>query len=637
MHQLFSEPPAHPSLASGDGEECLRLPTLRFEVPDSAVPSWSELTIGAIGSAATRGSASGGQSRKRDRRAGEPHPSAPAAASLPAATIAEIKTFFEYGDQSQRPSDALRRLFMNRANPAALLSRDRAPTGLGGADSAAEQSSPVTQVNAATILALRQALAIICLLVRLDGAGSFLLTLPPAATPPPGTDTHQGSSHHGFLHLYCIMGGTALELEDLAAQLLVPAAGAGPDAARRTEETMKLMEEAHTRAAQLLDAFEATVVSVLLDEGRFVGHMTPSRGYIAQIVNSLPSAFREEAWPSRVVAFNSAEPEAAAAAAVSERRHSNVIPPAGTADGAALRDDLGQGTSAILLEAIAAVKAADCCYILSPGGARTQVPVTVTAARLLPKAGPSSGGAGGSRRRSGASHSRVEGIDLEAISLDEINARAWSGHYNSEGLCRADLEMRCLFFSLVVATVEAMGAGPKGGQRQRQLAAQLQQLQLLRQLWHDSLRSQYRRFLSNSGCGGGGSRDGATGELITGPAQDAFALARSFSPRSKDRSKVQQGALNVLSALRATDKDSWFAVPAFDMVNVDFSSLKCWVEGPTFAVKSGRAAFDALRRVLERMVDSCVQKYGPTHQFSVCIVAVRHQLVDAARREDLLS
>ncbi|KAH8607393.1 hypothetical protein ERJ75_001412700 [Trypanosoma vivax] len=94
--------------------------------------------------------------------------------------------------------------------------------------------------------------------------------------------------------------------------------------------------------------------------------------------------------------------------------------------------------------------------------------------------------------------------------------------------------------------------------------------------------------------------------------------------------------MQLLGKLREVDTNRWFEYPAFDMANVELSTLERWIRGPSFGKKSDREAFTALRNILEKMVDSCVMSYGPDSPYSRVITLIRHRLVDAARALRLL-
>ena len=405
----------------------------------------------------------------------------------------------------------------------------------------------------------------------------------------------------------------------------------------------------------------------------------PSLEYVAAIVRGLPDVFQSEQWPTRFIcdvegarpAANEPAPSLFAASSSywgagsafpgltaalsgghvastassgsSKDASTQLVPPTGgvpTATSAAVasasaasvasyRAQVGGATTSLALQSLLRIRSADVWNVL---GVATASPISRLAA--LEKLKSASQGSPTSISVHTALPERAA-LDIEQLEFKDVLVRAWNHGYGLLGLRRLRFEMRALFFQYSAKAA----AGKNGSCATAATGATRQEIYQLWYQWERSLQSLFAAFMRKAAGDTEVSNEGGGDvlrELLSDSAHDACAVMRRHTLADAGLAEVQHIALRVVEKLQVADTQGWFAVPAFDLVNVDFTSMRHWIASPSFAHKSRREAYRSLCRVLERMVDSCVQKYGPTHAFSDVITNVRQQLVDVARAEGLL-
>lgn len=490
-------------------------------------------------------------------------------------------TFIEFGDQPRPAGEVLRDILKGRRSS----STASAYAGRSAAGCHSEGSSSDSLEGRL----LRHAMGLLCRVVELDHAGHFLMS-----------DSHCPT--HNLTHLYCSLQALELEWEDVRAQLATSPSN---------EKLMSSMHHIQQQVVQSVDALERTLIDLALRSPPKMP-LLPSETYIAQFLQSLSDALRVEAWPSQLLAtfpsgfeeerhrlLTGLLPSSSAAAAMSQ------------AAGEELLCRLGEGTTSILMKAMNTVREMDSNDRLQISRAP---PTTVLAAALSSGSESlASSPTGGTQR---------EAIHMGELSFAGLMAKAWSGSYALQGVRRADLEVTALFYHLR----QALSAPSQSSQDDTLKSSAARDIDALAQVWTAALNKETRAFFVEA----------APGELPSAFMRATTVFDVLHGVPNESLRPVQQATLRVVASLRLVDEKGWFAVPAFDRANTDFTTIELWVRNPSFALKSNRGAFEAVRRVLERMVDGCVAKYGPTHEFSECITSVRHKLVDVARREGLL-
>ncbi|RNF01893.1 uncharacterized protein Tco025E_08503 [Trypanosoma conorhini] len=266
---------------------------------------------------------------------------------------------------------------------------------------------------------------------------------------------------------------------------------------------------------------------------------------------------------------------------VLQKNDSQTAPPKRFPDTEDDSDDVSHAATSIVFKALQTLKSKDCLRVLSPAKSRN-------AARL--------------------------GAAPLSVSLEGMMAEALNGAYRWRGLYGAMHDMKVLLYG-VYATVPAE-------QEQHVNACRLQ--------FERSIREQYVLFLYKTGL----SAEVGGPLLVEETMFDVNPLPTEADAASYTDTQLK--SLKLLTLLREVDTNRWFEYPVFDMANIELSSIEKWVRGSTFAVKTNRDAFVALRDVLEQMVDSCVLSYGPTSPFSQVITLMRQRLVDAAREVEML-
>ncbi|CBZ30335.1 conserved hypothetical protein [Leishmania mexicana MHOM/GT/2001/U1103] len=615
MQQVFPEDPAR----GGEGKPFIHFP----------IPSQSATTSTAA--------------RKRSRSpAGTKNAPESSTATSPAIPLspeerAALCRFMEYGNQPRPASEWFSRNSEKYSTPAQLFANHTEPS-----------RSALAPQHRWCVVALRQAMSLLCRFVQLDSSGYYLRAASPSnagadATAAAGgalplsTEVPTATARVTTLELYCRFQALELELEDAALRAEAAAhADAVPESIRQqlrsdVDATVACIE-------QSLNALECTLVQMLL--GSFADFtvniastvdmsLAPSLEYVARMLRELPSVLRAEQWPSQFVCdinaplnggdreLQNAGASTSSSSSVLERTLLGISPLSG-ADAAIseLLEQLGGATTSLALRSLFDLCHADVWNLL---GVAAASPISRLAALEKLAAAASSGSA------SAAGPYRPV-LDVETFEFKEILVRAWNRQYGCVGLRRLFFEMQVLFYQY------AMQAQATSKQSKAGSGAALRDVCGLWAAWRLSLQKCSAAFLAKLGA-----RE-QFGDVLGASTlrADACDLMRQHSIPVSGLAEVQRIALRVITKVQAVDAKGWFAVPAFDLVNVDFTSVRYWILSPVFARKSKREAYRSLCRTLERMVDSCVQKYGPTHAFSDAITTVRQQLVDVARAEGLL-
>ncbi|CAJ1023225.1 hypothetical protein, conserved [Leishmania shawi] len=551
---------------------------------------------------------------------------------------AALCCFIMYGNQSTPASLWFYHHAEKYSTPAQLLASHTGPS-----------RSAVASQHRWCFVALRQAMSLLCRVVRLDSSGFYLHSTSPskagvgatAATCGElalSTDAPAESARATTLELYCRFQALELELEDVTLRTeAATQTDTVPESVRQqlrsdVEATVVCIKES-------LNALEDTLVQMLLGsftdvsvKGASTADMSaaPSLEYVARILRELPSVLQSEQWPAQFICDSDAlltggglEPENVGAITSSstsslERTLLGTAPvPATDTAMSQLLEQLGGAATSLALRSLFDLCHADVWNLL---GVAAASPISRLAALEKLSAETSSGSA------SAATPCRPV-LDVETLEFKEILIRAWNRQYGCVGLHRLFFEIQALFYQLAIhaqATSKLAGGGS---------GATLGNVCALWGTWRLSLQKRSAAFLAKLGA-----TEKPAAELLddsTLRVNSCYSMRQHAVPIS-GVTEVQGMVLRVITKLQAVDTKGWFAVPAFDLVNVDFTSVRHWILTPVFARKSKREAYCCLCRVLERMVDSCVQKYGPTHAFSVVITTVRQQLVDVARTEGLL-
>ncbi|CAG9582102.1 hypothetical_protein_-_conserved [Leishmania major strain Friedlin] len=614
MQQVFPEPPAR----GGEGK-----PFIYFPLPS---PS-------ATTSTATR---------KRSRSpAGVKGAAQSSTATSPATPLllegrAALCRFIEYGNQPSPASMWFSRHSETPSTPAQLFANHTDPS-----------RSALAPKHRWCFAALRQAMWLLCRVVQLDSSGYYLRATSPSNTGadatavaggalPLSTEAPAATARVTTLELYCRFQALELELEDAALRAgAATQADAVPDSIRQqlrsdVDATVACIEES-------LNALESTLVQMLL--GSFADFsvngastvdmpLAPSLEYVARMLRELPSVLHAEQWPTQFVCdsnaplsgsgteLRNAEAITSSSSSVLERTLLGISPLSGT-DAAVSQflERLGGATTSLALRSLFDLCHADVWNLL--GVAATSPISRLAALEKLAAAANGSASAPGPCRPV---------LDAETLEFKDILVWAWNRQYGCVGLRRLFFEMQVLFYRY------AMNAQATSKQSRAGNGATLRDVCELWAVWRLSLQKWSAAFLAKLGT------HEQTADVLDASTlrADACDLMRQHAIAVSGLAEVQRMALRVITKLQTVDAKGWFAVPAFDLVNVDFTSVRYWISSPVFARKSKREAYRSLCRTLERMVDSCVQKYGPTHAFSDVITTVRQQLVDVARAEGLL-
>ncbi|KAK7200743.1 hypothetical protein NESM_000132400 [Novymonas esmeraldas] len=562
-------------------------------------------------------------------------------AALTPEESAALRRFIHCGNQPTPPARWFSRPAAPRSTPAQLLA--------GGA---AASRSPVAPEHRWCCVALRHAMSLLCRVVALDSSSAYLRTASPptpaaaaaTASAPARAATNTAaasaaaplSARTGVstLELYCRFQALELELEDATLRAAAVAAAGQPNAVPEAHrEQVRSDVDATVRCAeQCVNALEATLVRMLLGSATLSVAPTPPLDYVARLLRELPSVFQSEQWPAQFVcdvealqaSHGDTEEEGPALAAAPSSPLARALRSGGAAascdSGGAereLREQLGGAATSLALRSLFDLCGADVWNLL---GVAAASPVSRLAAIEKLAAAASASG-------SDATTASRRVLEVGALEFRDVLVRAWNRCYGQLGVRRLSFEMQALFYGY------AMRAHGTARQPSGRSGATLSDVRQLWAVWRRSLRAHTAAFMMKVGVTEA-SIENAEGDWDT--ELDSCDVMRQHAVAADALADVQLAALRVIAKLQAVDTKGWFAVPAFDLVNIDFMSLRYWVASPTFAHKSKREAYRALCRVLERMVDSCVLKYGPTHAFSDVITTVRQQLVDVARAEGLL-
>ncbi|GET92288.1 hypothetical protein, conserved [Leishmania tarentolae] len=544
--------------------------------------------------------------------------------------------FIEYGNQP-RPASAWFALNSEQSAPPQLFANHTEPS-----------RTSLAPQHRWCFVALRQAMSLLCRVVQLDSSGCYLRMGSPS-NPRAAADVTEGSTLPSSseastmtgrvttLELYCRLQALELELEDAALR---------EEAAVQTDVVsesvlQQLRSDVEATVACIehsVNALEGTLVQMLLSGfSEFSVNnantadiaVAPPLEYVSTMLRDLPAVLHAEQWPTQFVCDSNAaskggcrEPQNAEANtspsfSVLEWTLLGVSPRSGDdAAGPPLLEQIGGATTSLALRSLLDLCQADMWNLL---GVAAASPISRLAAleKLVAAASSSSGSATRSCRAA---------LDMEAIQFQDILVRAWNRQYGCVGLRRLLFEMQVLFYKY------AIQAHSKSKQSRATNGATFRDVCGLWATWRLSLQKWSAALLAKLG-GAEQSKDvlGASTLNI-----DACDFMRQHAIPASNLAEVQRLTLRVLMKLQTFDTKGWFAVPAFDLVNVDFTSVRYWILSPVFAHKSKREAYRSLCRTLERMVDNCVQKYGPRHAFSDVITTVRQQLVDVARAEGLL-
>nr|CCC47553.1 conserved hypothetical protein [Trypanosoma vivax Y486] len=296
--------------------------------------------------------------------------------------------------------------------------------------------------------------------------------------------------------------------------------------------------------------------------------------YVEQMLCALPGIFSTEKWPCRTIIMEDTQRR-------SERQDASMD--AIGCEGEC-SDDVTHATTAIAFKTLHEVKNSDCLHLLCN------------------------------------QNKRQIGSGL-FVPLNELLGRALKGEYRTRGLYAVLYDVKQLLYAAYASIPVEYEAV----------------LHSLHQQFEQSVRRHYGNFLRSSGL----SHDAESDDLLL-PVKTIFDLNPLPIPISENSADVfaysdtQVKCMQLLGKLREVDTNRWFEYPAFDMANVELSTLERWIRGPSFGKKSDREAFTALRNILEKMVDSCVMSYGPDSPYSRVITLIRHRLVDAARALRLL-
>lgn len=546
--------------------------------------------------------------------------------------------FIEYGNQVA-PASAVfaHSAGPQRGTPAQLFAAAQPP------------SSATAVQHRWCFRALYQARSLLCRFLELDSAGHFLRPTPASlnassSTPAASTEAAASASSAAesllpsppscvsTLELYCRFQALELELED--ATLRVESAAQAEAVPAAVRQQARADVDAAVRCIERsVDALEGTLVHMLLlDSATPEGQPTsstrvpsaapaaPPLEYMAKMLRELPAVLQSEQWPAQFVcdrgsAVATAAESPSASTAADASPVARIFAEGDNANTASsLATELGGATTSLALRSLFDLCDADVFNLLDTAAAS---PVSRLAALAKMSA------AGTAAPHNGA---RLP-VDAESAQFKTILVQAWNQGYATVGLRRLAFEMEVLFYQ---HTTRAQQLKPRHGS-----GATARDVRELRSTWWRALESRTSALLSK--VGEAPEKTPLAAALgIFDTTVESCAVMRQHAVPAAALADVQTTAIRVLTRLQAVDTKGWFAVPAFDLVNVDFTSMRYWIASPSFGRKSKREAYRSLCRVLERMVDCCVQKYGPTHAFSDVIATVRQQLVDVARAEGLL-
>jgi hypothetical protein len=495
-------------------------------------------------------------------------------------------------------------------------------------------------------------MSVLCRVVRLDTNSLYL-------QPTSGVEVAERvdeaaavvpAGRINTLELYCRYQALELELEDvvLRAHSMTQTDGVPETILQRAqadvEATVLCIEDS-------VNALEATVVEMLLHlvEGGDQNSNNvkssaanaaaiPSVEYVAAILRGLPDVFQSEQWPARFVCNTKKRAQETVGTSLISSTCAaasllGATAPSANIATAAYRAQVGGATTSLALRSLLILSAAD---VWNTFGVATASPISRLAAleRLKGRSQSNRKDSCMSSPGDATTSSARPALDIEKLDFKDILVRAWNQGYSQVGLRRLHFEMQALFYQYITAGV-SRGVAKSGSRK----GATPQELLQLWRRWECTVQELYCEFMKKASGGDSSPIKGDDDDLCDmeeGAVPDAYTRLRRHATAESALTEVQTAALRVVATLRAADTNGWFAVPAFDLVNVDFTSVSYWIASPSFAHKSRREAYRSLCRVLERMVDCCVQKYGPTHAFSDAITTVRQQLVDVARGEGLL-
>ncbi|KAG5493964.1 hypothetical protein JKF63_01796 [Porcisia hertigi] len=547
--------------------------------------------------------------------------------------------FLEFGDQSASPSTCFFHNVKRLTPPAQRF-----------ADHAALSHSSVARQYQWCFVALRHAMSLLCRVVELDSSGYFLHTAFSSKTgsgatavtndapfTSPGAPVATGPAT--TLELYCRFQALDLELEDAILRAEATAqTEAVPNAVH--EQMRSDIDTVVACIEQSVNAFEGTLVQMFVGSspevivvGTKIEDMSgsPPLEYVGKMLRELPALLQTEQWPAQFVCdqsspSNNGETPLETTRAIASSSSSSALErtllgarPAAETDSAVscFLEQLGGAATSLALRSLFVLINADLWNLL---GVATASPISRLAA--LEKLAAATSGS----PETAAKPTRPS-VNVETLTFQEILVRAWNRQYGALGLHRLFFEMQVLFYQYRMR-VSAKSKKSGGGS-----GVTVGDVCELWTTWLSSLRTLSASFLAKLG-----SSEQSASELFSASDLRVHSCdsMRQHAVPDSGFAEVQKVALRVMSKLQAVDTNGWFAVPAFDQVNLDFTSLRYWIMSPVFSRKSKREAYRSLCRVLEQMVDSCVQKYGPTHAFSDAITAVRQQLVDVSRKEELL-
>ncbi|KAG5468271.1 hypothetical protein LSCM1_02249 [Leishmania martiniquensis] len=538
--------------------------------------------------------------------------------------------FIEYGSQPTPPSSWFYHNAEQRSTAAQLFAHRLEPSCFAGAPE-----------HRWCFVALRQAMSLLCEVIRQDSAEVFLRTPSPldavAGETAASAEASTAPARVTTLELYCRFQALELELEDATLRTEAVAQRDGvPESVRLqrqcdVDETVKCIERS-------LNALEGTLVQMLLgnlvdvtvmDASRVDMSAAPPLEYVARMLLEVPSVLQSVRWPAQFLCDSTASSKGDCAGTKNteavESSSTSSLEQALLRFGSTARTDtamsplleqFGGAATSLALRSLLDLCQRDVWNLL---GVAAASPISRLAAleKLAAAASSDSTRAGRPSRPA---------LDVENFAFKDILVRAWNGDYGRLGLRRLFFEVQVLFYKCAMH-VQAKSKQAGGGN-----GATLGDVHRLWTTWHLTLQKHTAAFLAKLG-----TTELSAGEVLgVSSLADSCEVMRQHAVPASERAEVQVVALRVIAKLQAVDTKGWFAVPAFDMVNIDFTSVRYWISSPIFGRKSKREAYRSLCRALEHMVDRCVQKYGPAHAFSDVITNVRQKLVDVSRTEGLL-
>nr|CCC90126.1 unnamed protein product [Trypanosoma congolense IL3000] len=337
------------------------------------------------------------------------------------------------------------------------------------------------------------------------------------------------------------------------------------------------------RVDECLALLEPTLVALLLNFNR--AKKAPA-SYITEMLQTLPQIFATQGWPCTILQRGSE--------GSSGRKHTRDNGHGGSsATQGSVTDDfreVANAATSVVYKTLRELESSDCLRLLNFKAAKPAPQVTERESKGVP-------------------------------NLDMLVRRTLGGVYRNYGLYSALCDVRLLFHGVYDGVN----------------AEHLPLVRSLHNQFEEGIQRNYTALLRRTGiCG---KEEGAAFQIKTMfdvnplPVVGDAAYDEKHTPHYTE---VQRKCLKLLGHLRAVDREGWFEYPAFDLANIEFSSIERWVCGTHFGLKSNRGAFVALPDVLELMVNNCVMSYGPKNQFSRAITSVRPRLVDAAREVGLL-